>query len=221
MSFTAKLLLWSLMTIFVVSGAKAQLAIPPRHQNLPACIEKGDAYQLAFADTQNRLAAQWSHFVEAGHCRYMMAMYLFTVETYIDHEKKESRIVEMLAYGERVWGIRAGLPGNVWMVQHNEHPQDRALHDRFYEKWNMPNNGLERRTSCCNKNDCYPTSIKLEDGKYYARRREDGAWIHVPNYKLEQLQTDPVFSPDHQSHACMQPPGMSDQLYCATLGAAI
>jgi hypothetical protein len=104
-------------------------------------------------------------------------------------------------------------------AQTHQHPaKDAALHEQFYSKWNMPNNGHERTSSCCNKHDCYPTPIKQVDGQYYALRREDQKWIPFPASKLEQNQTDERESPDHQSHACIPPPQNGNHVYCATLG---
>jgi len=102
--------------------------------------------------------------------------------------------------------------------EHQHPPQHQALHDAFYSTWYRPNNPHMSRY---NKKDCYPTSIKLVDGKYYARRREDGHWVYINPDRLEQNQTDMKESPDGQSHACMGPPGVSNTVYCATLGAGI
>lgn len=106
-------------------------------------------------------------------------------------------------------------------AQHENHPEDLSLHDKFYSTWKMPNNGEERVHSCCSKEDCYPTIIKKIDDKWYARRRETGQWIFIPDYKLEQNQPDPRDSPDHQSHACIQKPQYGENLYCATLGEGL
>ena len=222
MSKIARLLAYLTFSIFVVSGAKAQVVINPAPQHLAVCPDKADAYKLALADMQNTLAKTWEEFVKEGRCRFMPAQYLFTIDNYKDNVDTPSRVVEMLAFGERVWGIRADLPTpGVWLIDHDAHPQDLPLHDKFYKTWAMPNSGNERKVSCCSSNDCYPTPIKKIDGKWYARRREDGVWMFVPDYKLEQNQPDPRESPDYQSHACMQPPNMTDQVYCATLGEGI
>lgn len=219
MSRTAKLLIYLALTLFVVSGAKAQVAINPPPPQLPVCIDKADAYKLALADMHNTLAKVWEQFVAEGRCRFMPATYLFTLDSYKDTDHKPSQVVELLSYGERVWGIRTTLPiAGVWMIQHEHHPQDKPLHDAFYEKWNVPNQGNPRRYSCCNKQDCYPTPIKFEDGRYWVLRREDLKWLPVPQDRLEQLQQDTVESPDHQSHACISPPSVGDNVYCATLG---
>lgn len=104
-------------------------------------------------------------------------------------------------------------------AQEHRHPiQDSDLRRDFYSKWRqLPT----RSVSCCNLEDCYPTAIKFEDGKWYALRREDGRWLFIPDGKLEQNQEpgNIVESPDFQSHACIQKPGIGDVVYCATLGA--
>ena len=47
--------------------------------------------------------------------------------------------------------------------EHNRHPvRDLALHEKFYSTWHMPDNPTK---SCCNMADCYPTEIKIIDGK--------------------------------------------------------
>ena len=105
---------------------------------------------------------------------------------------------------------------------HSHHPpQDQRLHDTFYNSWRMPNGGQPRGSSCCSDRDCYPTAIELREGRYYARRREDGAWIQIPRWKLEHTQEDPRESPDGQSHVCMPPPGHGNGVYCAVLGGGI
>lgn len=103
---------------------------------------------------------------------------------------------------------------------HLHPPQDAELHAQFYSTWRMPNRGKERVQSCCNMVDCYPTDARLTNGIWYARRREDGAWIPVPAYKIEQNQSDPRESPDGRSHVCMPPPPRIG-VFCFTLGSGI
>jgi hypothetical protein len=106
-------------------------------------------------------------------------------------------------------------------AQHNHPPQDAQLHEQFYNTWMMPNGGLNRSTSCCNMRDCCPTQMRNVAGIWFAKRREDGQWIPVPAWKLEQNQSDPRESPDGQAHVCMPPPGAGDGVYCAVLGSGI
>jgi hypothetical protein len=105
--------------------------------------------------------------------------------------------------------------------EHFHPPADVELHHQFYLNWLQPNKGRPRFYGCCNFHDCYPTAIRNVGGTWFARRREDGKWIVVPDERLEQLQSDPRESPDGQSHACMPPPVRGDIVYCAVLGSAI
>ena len=73
--------------------------------------------------------------------------------------------------------------------EHNRHPvRDLALHEKFYSTWHMPDNPTK---SCCNMADCYPTEIKIIDGKIYAQRREDSKWLLVPAQKVERNRDNP------------------------------
>lgn len=103
---------------------------------------------------------------------------------------------------------------------HNHPPQDADLHETFYSKWRRPNGGNERKSSCCNMEDCYAIPIRFDphERKWYALRREDQQWVVIPLERLEQMQVDEVSSPDHQSHACIAPPTAGDHVICATLG---
>jgi hypothetical protein len=68
--------------------------------------------------------------------------------------------------------------------EHKRHPlQDLPLHEKFYSTWHMPD---DPRKSCCNMADCYPTEIRIVDGRIYARRREDAKWLPIPPQKVEQ-----------------------------------
>ena len=95
-------------------------------------------------------------------------------------------------------------------------PQDQALHERFYSTWRMPDNPA---VSCCNNADCYPTDVKFMDGRIYAKRREDGKYILIPQQKVEHNRDNP----DGRNHLCAPPPsGFSppDTVYCFALGGA-
>ncbi len=97
-------------------------------------------------------------------------------------------------------------------------PQDQALHDKFYSTWMMPvgrDKDGNRINSCCSNQDCYPTPFKLVGGTWFAKQRETGKWIVVPNERLEQNQVDPRESPDGAGHLCANPNGV---VYCAVLG---
>jgi hypothetical protein len=83
--------------------------------------------------------------------------------------------------------------------------QDAALHERFYSTWMRPDNPS---VNCCNKQDCYPAEFKLVGRTWFAKRREDGQRVPIPEERFEHNRTDrtPVESPDGRSHVCMEPP---------------
>ena len=95
-------------------------------------------------------------------------------------------------------------------------PEHMMLHEKFYSKWNMPNNGGYRVNSCCSNTDCYPTPIKKEGEKHVFLHRETQTWLEVPETKLEQNQPDEEESPDGQSHVCASKNGV---VFCATMGS--
>jgi hypothetical protein len=108
------------------------------------------------------------------------------------------------------------LPSSAQDIHAERHhpPQDLALHEKFYSTWRMPDNPT---LSCCNNADCYPTDIKLVDGKIYARRREDGKYILIPPQKVEHNRDNP----DGRNHLCAPPPigaSPADTVYCFALG---
>ena len=105
-------------------------------------------------------------------------------------------------------------------------PSDLELHEQFYSKWMRPDLPT---SSCCNMRDCYPTEITYQDGKLYARRREDGKLVLIPENKIDQVNT----SPDGRNHVCMPSPNYyvpygggdrmslmtSDTVYCFVFGS--
>jgi hypothetical protein len=103
-------------------------------------------------------------------------------------------------------------------AQHHGHPpRDLAVHEKFYSTWYMPDNP---KKSCCNKADCYPTEIRMQDGKIFAKRREDGKFILVPPQKVERHRDNP----DGRNHLCAPPPTASyppDTVFCFALGGGI
>ena len=101
--------------------------------------------------------------------------------------------------------------------QHSHPPQDMAVHEKFYSTWYMPDNP---RKSCCNKADCYPTEIRMQEGNIFAKRREDGKFILVPPQKVERNRDNP----DGRNHLCAPPPTASyppDTVFCFALGGGI
>jgi hypothetical protein len=128
------------------------------------------------------------------------------------------------------WGL-----GSVKAQEHQHHPA--ALHDKFYSKWNQP---PTRETSCCNKDDCSPTEVRILTSKLGARVcqawkwqtggkgwNEDGSefelpirpahWVVFSCDLLEENRPDPEESPDGYSHACIAK--YTDQVYCAVRGS--
>lgn len=111
----------------------------------------------------------------------------------------------------------------VWaaLAQGHQHPPgDGDIHDRFYSTWKVPNKGMPRISNCCSLKDCYPTEVRNRGGNWEFRRREDGAWLRIPDSRIEQFQIDPRESPDNRSHVCAAAPP-SVNVYCFTFGSGI
>lgn len=105
---------------------------------------------------------------------------------------------------------------------HNHPPELSQLHETFYNKWmrpNIRNSDGERTNSCCNKEDCFPTPVRRKGDGYEALDRDRQTWVFFSKELIEQEQTDPVESPDHQSHACIRP--YSKTPLCVTLGSGV
>lgn len=96
--------------------------------------------------------------------------------------------------------------------EHHHPPEDEAIHEKFYNKWMMPNN---RKISCCHKMDCYPTEAKKQGENWLAKRREDGKWLRVPNDKVE----NEIDNPDGRNHLCAPTPDKGETVYCFQPGA--
>lgn len=94
-------------------------------------------------------------------------------------------------------------------------PQDMELHEKFYSTWMMPD---RPEVSCCGKGDCYPTEAHMENGHWVAKRREDGAWIKIPDAKVEHNRDNP----DGRNHICAPVPYVAErsgtEVYCFTPG---
>jgi hypothetical protein len=97
-------------------------------------------------------------------------------------------------------------------------PRDQAIHEKFYATWFMPD---QPHKSCCNKADCYPTEVKIENGQVFAQRREDGKFIPIPANKVERNRDNP----DGRNHVCMPPPTAKsyppDTVFCFSLGSGM
>ncbi len=96
--------------------------------------------------------------------------------------------------------------------EHHHSPQDQAIHEKFYSNWMMPDSP---GTSCCHERDCYPTEARNTPNGWYARRREDGAWLSVPDAKIERNRDNP----DGRNHLCAPPPVYGDRIYCFIIGS--
>jgi hypothetical protein len=102
----------------------------------------------------------------------------------------------------------------------HHHPPglETELHEKFYATWFMPD---DPGRSCCNKADCYPTEVRYQNDQWYARRREDGAFIPVPWKKVERNRDNP----DGRNHVCMPPPTATayppNTVFCFSLGGGI
>lgn len=75
-------------------------------------------------------------------------------------------------------------------------PQHQQLHEDFYKGWRRDNGG-----SCCSNHDCYPTRARFKRGQWFALRREDQKWVHVPPKKIISH-----VSPDGRAHLCSYAP---------------
>jgi len=123
-----------------------------------------------------------------------------------------------------VGGLFVALIVKAFSQEHNHPPQDEALHEKFYSTWNMPidYDGNGRRTkSCCNKEDCYPTQVKREDGHWYFLQREYQQWVRIPDHIIEQNQLDPRESPDGQAHVCANKSKDGTIVFCFTHGGGV
>ena len=102
------------------------------------------------------------------------------------------------------------------LAQHYHPPQDAEIHEKFYATWFMPD---QPHKSCCNKQDCYPTEVRIVAGSIFAKRREDGKFILVPPEKVERNRDNP----DGRNHMCAPPPSATsyppDTVFCFSLGA--
>ena len=106
-------------------------------------------------------------------------------------------------------------------AEHNHPAKDAEIHEQFYSKWKRPDQRLEdgqRYFSCCNKEDCYPTPFRKRGDTFEFLHRETKQWMVMPSALLEHNQTDPIDSPDGQSHVCATPFG---KVYCGVLGSGM
>lgn len=106
----------------------------------------------------------------------------------------------------------------LFLTPSHSHPSEHAeLHHEFYSTWYMPDNPTK---SCCNKADCYPTEIRIIGGRIEAKRREDGAWLVIPERKIERHRDNP----DGRNHLCAPAPSTAyppHTVFCFALGGGI
>src|SRR5689334_17038881 len=81
------------------------------------------------------------------------------------------------------------IPAHLSFAEEHRHPQqDQEIHEKFYSTWMRPD---MPHASCCDNRDCYPTAARFRNGHWEARRREDGAWLVVPDSKVEKVRDNP------------------------------
>lgn len=101
--------------------------------------------------------------------------------------------------------------GIAWGAIAQEHTHEGEV-GAFYFKWMQPAN---RMISCCNNQDCAAVSqVRHTNGQWEFLRTQDGAWLIVPNNKIENYANDARDSPDGKSHMCSN----GESVYCAVLG---
>jgi hypothetical protein len=61
---------------------------------------------------------------------------------------------------------------------------------------------FSHRSNCHGEADCYPTEIEYRNREIYARRREVGRLIRVPENKIERRRD----STDGRNRLCAPPP---------------
>jgi hypothetical protein len=105
--------------------------------------------------------------------------------------------------------LTALLGPGAWAHDHEELGTAGA----FYERWMRPPG---RYSSCCNKQDCYATTIRRKGEDYEFVERESGQWRFLPASLLEQNQEDAIDSPDGLSHVCARPGQLP---FCAVRGS--
>lgn len=90
---------------------------------------------------------------------------------------------------------------------HHHPPEHASLHEQFYKNWQRPDN---RNASCCSLKDCEPVEARIIGGHWHVLRPADQKWLRVPPSQIETERD----SPDGRNHACFQPPGLSDTVFC-------
>ena len=112
--------------------------------------------------------------------------------------KKQMRLL-LAAFAATLWLVPA-------MAQDGHIGQG---HDTWHQSFYMTLQRPGGKGSCCNLNDCRPTSGRQEDGDYQVK--VNGAWVKVPASKII-----PKSAPDGGFHVCAPDPfnGDPERLYC-------
>lgn len=104
------------------------------------------------------------------------------------------------------------LMGKAWGQDIHHHEGQSEAVDLFYSTWTRPPN---RTVSCCNRLDCYQTTVKRLGNVTLARQRETGEYIQIPEDRIEQNYYDARVSPDGHAHLCADVLG---NVFCFTYG---
>jgi hypothetical protein len=106
------------------------------------------------------------------------------------------------------------IPATLWLAlmawvgmtigaaaQAHHHPTETITGEQgqFYAGWMRPD---MPHVSCCDRKDCYSTEARFVNGRWQAKRREDGKWLTVPESKIERNRE----MPDARAHLCAPPP---------------
>ena len=81
-------------------------------------------------------------------------------------------------------------------------PEHQAAHESFYYFLTRPDIPNSARGSCCSGFDCYPTAARIVNGRWQALRREDRAWIVIPESRVVTKEDELERRPDQQATLC-------------------
>lgn len=123
-----------------------------------------------------------------------------------------------------LWPILAPRPAPA-QTPHNHHGHRGHIgeghgdfHGNFYSRLNKPGT----QTSCCNLNDCRPTSSRAVGAHYEVMI--NGEWVRVPPEKIVKVTAPDmgahVCAPDIRDYALPGQPRLKinpDQIYCVVL----
>jgi hypothetical protein len=102
--------------------------------------------------------------------------------------------------------IAALLASGAATAQDHRHPpQDAQAHATFYWHLTRPDQPNAMPGSCCGMGDCYPAPARYVNGRWEALRREDRAWIVVPNERVVTREDQLARRTDHQATLCATP----------------